>query len=186
MTDSPVDLVVENGVATLTLNRPDVLNALSIGTIRALRDALAAVRANPNARALVLTGCGRGFCTGADLNDPVIALDGPLDERADKLARLMAADINPLMAELQALPLPKVAAVNGPAVGAGIGLALAADIVLAAESAYFLQVFTPRLGLVPDMGVTWHLPRLVGRARALAASLLGERISAETAADWGL
>jgi 2-(1,2-epoxy-1,2-dihydrophenyl)acetyl-CoA isomerase len=98
----------------------------------------------------------------------------------------MRDDINPLMNELHDLPLPKVAAVNGPAVGAGLGLALAADIVIAAQSAYFMQVFTPKLGLVPDMGVTWHLPRLIGRARAIAWSMLGERLSAEKAAAWGL
>lgn len=186
MSETLPELEIADGVATLTLDRPALLNALSIETIRGLRRRIAEIAGRSDVRALVLTGRGRAFCVGADLSDPVISLDGPLEERAGKLARLMRDDINPLVVELAGLAIPKIAAVNGPAVGAGLGLALAADIVIAAKSAYFMQVFTPKLGLVPDMGVTWHLPRLIGRARAIAWSMLGERLPAEKAVEWGL
>ena len=181
-----VELSVGNGVARLTLNRPKVMNALAMSTIREMRAGLREISSWPDARVLVITGAGRAFCTGADLSDPEISLDGPLNDRAGKLALLMRDEINPLVAEFHALPMPKIAAVNGPAVGAGVGLALAADIVLAGRSAYFTQVFTPRLGLVPDMGTTWHMPRLIGGARALGSAMLGEKIDAARAEAWGM
>ncbi len=134
----------------------------------------------------MVTGRGRAFCTGADLSDPEIALDGALEERPAKLAVLMRETINPLMEELRSFPKPTIAAVNGPAVGGGIGIALSTDITIAASSAYFMQVFTPKLGLVPDMGVTWYLERLVGRARARGLAMLGDRLPAQEAADWGM
>jgi len=181
-----VEFSVESGVARLTLNRPKVMNALAMTTIRELRTILRDVQSRGEARALLITGAGRAFCTGADLSDPEISLDGRLEDRAAKLAVLMHNEINPLVAEFHALPIPKIAAVNGAAVGAGVGLALAADIVLAGRSAYFTQVFTPRLGLVPDMGTTWHMPRLIGRARALGSAMLGEKIDAVRAESWGM
>jgi 2-(1,2-epoxy-1,2-dihydrophenyl)acetyl-CoA isomerase len=174
------------GVCTLEINRPQVMNAVAGSTIRELRAALADAMNNPDVRVLVVTGRGRAFCTGADLSDPEIALDGPLDERPAKLAVLMSEHVNPLMEELRSFPKPTIAAVNGPAVGGGIGIALSTDITIAAASAYFMQVFTPRLGLVPDMGVTWYLERLVGRARARGLAMLGDRLSAQDAADWGM
>lgn len=186
MEKEPVIASCEGAVAVLTMNRPQVMNALAGSTIRALRKALADLRANGELRVLIVTGAGKAFCTGADLGDPEIALDGEIADRPAKLAQLMRAEINPLMEELQDFPLPTIAAVNGPTVGGGIGIALACDLVIASHDAYFMQVFTPRLGLVPDMGVTWHLERLVGRARARGLSMLGDRLPARDAADWGL
>ena len=186
MQEPAVTVAVEAGIATLSIDRPRVMNALSGGAIREMRAALATLRGHQDVRVLVLTGKGRAFCTGADLSDPEIALDGDLADRPKKLESLMRGEINPLMREIQEFPRPTIAAVNGPAVGGGIGIALSADIVFAAQSAYFMQVFTPKLGLVPDMGVTWHLERLVGRARARALAMLGDRITASQAADWGL
>ena len=163
-------------VATLTIARPESLNALASQTVDELR---AAVEQAPGmgARCLLITGEGRGFSSGADL-----ASGGgfPADagEALDK-------HFNPLIEALFALPIPVVAAVNGPAAGAGCSLALAADIVIAARSAYFLQAFV-NIGLIPDAGATWLLPRLAGRARALEMMMLGERIPAEKAAEWGM
>jgi 2-(1,2-epoxy-1,2-dihydrophenyl)acetyl-CoA isomerase len=163
-------------VATLTLNRPDSLNAL---TSAMLDEMLAAVASLPGsgARALLLIGAGRGFSSGADL-----AAGGGLP---DDVGAALEAHFNPLVEALFALPLPVVAAVNGPCAGAGCSLALAADIVIAGRSAYFLQAFI-NLGLIPDAGATWLLPRLAGRARAMEMMMLGGRIPAEKAADWGL
>lgn len=186
MSQESIIVSIDAGIATIEINRPQVMNALAASTIRELRAALARLREDDNARAVILTGRGRAFSTGADLGDPEIALDGALSERPAKLAALMRTEINPLMEKLQSFPKPTIAAVNGPTVGGGIGLALSCDIVVAAESAYFMQVFTPKLGLVPDMGVTWHLERLVGRARARGLAMLGNRLSARDAADWGL
>jgi len=163
-------------VATVTINRPDNLNALNFATLDELRAALDKV-VERQARCLLLTGAGRGFSSGADL-----AGTGGLP--ADVGAAL-EAHYNPLVEALFALPMPVVAAVNGPAAGAGASLALAADIVIAARSAYFLQAFV-NLGLIPDAGATWLLPRLAGRARALEMMMLGDRISAEQALDWGM
>jgi 2-(1,2-epoxy-1,2-dihydrophenyl)acetyl-CoA isomerase len=186
MDEASVLVSTANGVCTLEINRPQVMNAVAGSTVRELRAALAAARNDPEARVLVVTGRGRAFCTGADLSDPEIALDGALEERPAKLAVLMRETINPLMEELRSFPKPTIAAVNGPAVGGGIGIALSTDITIAASSAYFMQVFTPKLGLVPDMGVTWYLERLVGRARARGLAMLGDRLPAQEAADWGM
>lgn len=183
MSSSPVELVLENQVARLTLNRPDVLNAIDTALITAMRAALAEAVA-AGARALVLTGAGRAFCTGADLNDPVLTDYGADKEEGSR--RVMAEWIDPLVLELANLPIPTIAAVNGVTAGGGIGLALATDIVIAAEGARFLSVFVPRLGLVPDMGVSWHLTQAFGVARARAIMLLGEPVTAEEAAVAGL
>jgi len=163
-------------VATVTLDRPDSLNALSAAMLDELR---AAVESLPGsgARALLLTGAGRGFSSGADL-----ASGGGLP---DDVGAALEAHYNPLIEALFALPLPVVAAVNGPCAGAGCSLALAADIVIAGRSAYFLQAFV-NIGLIPDAGATWLLPRLAGRARAMEMMILGERIPAERALEWGM
>jgi len=168
--------VAPNNVATITLNRPDSLNALSAAMLEELG---AAVESLPGsgARCLLLTGAGRGFSSGADL-----AGSGGLP---DDVGAALEAHYNPLVEALFALPMPVVAAVNGAAAGAGASLALCADIVVAARSAYFLQAFV-NIGLIPDAGATWLLPRLAGRARAMEMMLLGERISAEQALDWGM
>jgi len=163
-------------VATLTLNRPDSLNALTSTMLDEMKAAIDGLAAS-GARALLLTGAGRGFSSGADL-----AAGGGLP---DDVGAALEAHFNPLVEALFRLPLPVVAAVNGPCAGAGCSLALAADIVIAGRSAYFLQAFI-NIGLIPDAGATWLLPRLAGRARAMEMMMLGERIPAEKAADWGL
>jgi 2-(1,2-epoxy-1,2-dihydrophenyl)acetyl-CoA isomerase len=163
-------------VATLTITRPDRLNALSAQTVDELRAAVEET-ARSEARCLLLTGEGRGFSSGADLVSA-----GGLPEDA---GLALEKHFNPLVEALFALPIPVVAAVNGPAAGAGCSLALAADIVIAARSAYFLQAFV-NIGLIPDAGATWLLPRLAGRARAVEMMMLGERIPAERAAEWGM
>jgi 2-(1,2-epoxy-1,2-dihydrophenyl)acetyl-CoA isomerase len=163
-------------VATLTLNRPDTLNALNGALIEETRAALASL-ADSGARCLLLTGEGRAFSSGADL-----ATGGGLPE---DVGAALESHLNPLIEDVFALPMPVVASVRGPCAGAGCSLALAADIVIAARSAYFLQAFI-NIGLVPDAGATWLLPRLAGRARAMEMMLLGERVPAEQAAAWGM
>jgi 2-(1,2-epoxy-1,2-dihydrophenyl)acetyl-CoA isomerase len=163
-------------VATVTIARPDRLNALSGQTVDELRAAVEEAGSS-GARCLLLTGEGRGFSSGADL-----AGGGGLPE---DVGASLEKHFNPLVEALFALPIPVVAAVNGPCAGAGCSLALAADIVIAARSAYFLQAFV-NIGLIPDAGATWLLPRLAGRARAMEMMMLGERISAEKALEWGL
>jgi 2-(1,2-epoxy-1,2-dihydrophenyl)acetyl-CoA isomerase len=163
-------------VATITLARPETLNALSARTVEELRAAVDEVEKS-DARCLLITGEGRGFSSGADL-----ASGGGLPDDAGEA---LEKHFNPLIEAIFALPLPVVAAVNGPAAGAGCSLALSADIVIAGRSAYFLQAFV-NIGLIPDAGASWLLPRLAGRARAIEMMMLGERIDAEQAAAWGL
>jgi 2-(1,2-epoxy-1,2-dihydrophenyl)acetyl-CoA isomerase len=163
-------------VATITIARPDRLNALSGQTVDELRAAVEETGGS-GARCLLLTGEGRGFSSGADL-----AAGGGLP---DDVGASLEKHFNPLLEALFALPIPVVAAVNGPCAGAGCSLALAADIVVAARSAYFLQAFV-NIGLIPDAGATWLLPRLAGRARAMQMMMLGERVPAEQALEWGL
>ena len=163
-------------VATISLARPDRLNAMSAQTVDELREAVERVRSSA-ARCLLLTGEGRGFSSGADL-----ASGGGLPEDAGEA---LEKHFNPLIEAIFALDIPVVAAVNGAAAGAGCSLALCADIVIAARSAYFLQAFV-NIGLIPDAGATWLLPRLAGRARAMEMMMLGDRIPAEQAAEWGL
>jgi 2-(1,2-epoxy-1,2-dihydrophenyl)acetyl-CoA isomerase len=167
-------------VTTLTLNRPDRLNAFNVEMHGALRSALAAL-AGDGTRCLVITGAGKGFCAGQDLSDRV---SKPGDPPPD-LGESLDARYNPLIRALKALPMPVVAAVNGIAAGAGANLALACDIVVAARSAAFVQSFC-KVGLIPDSGGTWSLPRLVGHARATALMMLGDRVSAEQAEAWGM
>ncbi len=163
-------------VATITLARPETLNAMSARTVDELRAAVQQVSGS-DARCLLITGEGRGFSSGADL----VSGGGLPDDAGAALEK----HFNPLIEALFELSIPVVAAVNGPAAGAGCSLALCADIVIAARSAYFLQAFI-NIGLIPDAGATWLLPRLAGRARAIEMMMLGERISAEQARDWGL
>ncbi len=178
----------QDGVATLTINRPDVLNGLSTHSVGEMIHALDAVRDRGTARVLLMTGAGRGFSSGADLSggNAGAAADssglpaGPMDT-----GKVLESHFNPLLERLMDLPVPFVTAVNGPAAGAGASIALAGDIVIAARSAYFLQAFV-NIGLVPDVGSTWILPRLAGRARAQAMMMLGEKVPAEQALDWGM
>src|SRR5438309_1615031 len=167
------------GYRRITLNRPERLNALTVEMAAALHAALSEAEADASCRALLLTGAGRGFCAGQDLTDRLAAGETPA------LGAALEKFYNPLVRKLRALPFPVVAAVNGVAAGAGANVALACDIVLAARSASFVQAFA-RIGLVPDSGGTWFLPRLVGAARARALALLAEPVSAEQAAQWGL
>lgn len=173
-----------DGVATLTINRPQALNALHVGVIEEMIHAVDKLRDEGTARVLLMTGAGRGFSSGADLAGGGAGGgargDGPIDA-----GKVLETHFNPLLERLFALPIPFITAVNGPAAGAGCSYALAGDIVIAGRSAYFLQAFV-NIGLVPDVGSTWLLPRLAGRARAQAMMMLGERISAEQALDWGM
>ena len=172
---------IDSGVAVLTLNRPDKLNSFTAAMHLEVRDALALVERDSSVRVLVLTGAGRGFCAGQDLSDRAV---GPGEQGVD-LGHSVETFYAPLVLALRALPMPVICAVNGVAAGAGANLALACDIVLAARSASFVEVFC-KLGLIPDTGGTWHLPRLVGQARAMGMAMLGEKIMAETAENWGL
>jgi 2-(1,2-epoxy-1,2-dihydrophenyl)acetyl-CoA isomerase len=172
-------------VATLTLNRPTSLNSLNKGLIDDVRNALRALRVDANVRALIVTGAGRGFCAGADLANAGFN-DGVQRSVGEGISHSMEIGYNPLIRDLTGFPKPVIVAVNGVAAGGGVGLALGGDIVIAAKSAYFVQVFGPKLGLVPDVGCTWFVPHLLGRARARALAMLGDRLAAEKAAEWGL
>ncbi len=180
MAEQPILAEKRDGYRVITLNRPERLNAFNEAMHEALRTALADAEADESCRALLITGAGRGFCAGQDLNDRLakpgetIVLGGTQEQY-----------YNPLVRKLRALPFPVVAAVNGVAAGAGCNIALACDIVIAGKSASFVQSFA-RIGLVPDSGGTWHLPRLVGDARARGLALLAEPLSAEKAEAWGL
>ncbi len=175
---------LKDGVATLTLNLPAKLNPIALDLQHELREAFARVRDDRGVRAVVLTGAGKAFCVGADLS----AMRPPEagETLGDQTAKWMQSVSNPLIEEMRALPVPVVCAVNGAAAGAGVGLALAGDVTVAAKSAYFYLSFLPKLGIVPDLGCTWFIPRLVGPARAMGMSLLDERLPAERAAQWGL
>ena len=199
----------DNGVAILTLNRPDKLNSFTQAMHVELRHALALVKTDPSVRVLLLTGAGRAFCAGQDLNERSVGAcgegaqsgtspgghaDAPSSvssaaTQAVKSAIDLGASVEqyyaPLVLSLRSLAMPVICAVNGVAAGAGANLALACDIVLAAESASFIESFC-KLGLIPDTGGTWHLPRLIGPARAAGLAMLGERLDATTAAQWGL
>lgn len=170
----------EAGVLSITLNRPDKLNAFNPEMHKLLRQALEQALDEAAIRAVLLTGAGRGFCAGQDLSERNVGADTALD-----LSVSLGSNYNPLVRRLRALPKPVVCAVNGVAAGAGANIALACDIVLAARSASFIQSFS-KLGLVPDSGGTYFLPRLVGTARAMGLALLGEKLSAEEAERWGL
>lgn len=178
--NSPILVDTHPGYRVITLNRPDKLNAFNEEMHLALRRAIDAAEADETCRALMITGAGRGFCTGQDLSERLakpgetVVLGGALE-----------AHYNPLIRKLRNLPFPVVAAVNGVAAGAGCNIALACDIVIASLKAKFIQSFA-RVGLVPDSGGTWFLPRLVGDARARGLALLAQDLPAEKAASWGL
>jgi 2-(1,2-epoxy-1,2-dihydrophenyl)acetyl-CoA isomerase len=180
MTYETIRFSVDTGVARLTLNRPDKLNSLNAAMHAEIRDAMAKLSA-AGARVLVLTGAGRGFCAGQDLDDRAVKAG----DQAPDLGESIEKNYKPLVLALRKLPLPVIAAVNGVAAGAGANIALACDLVIAARSAIFIQSFS-KLGLVPDSGGTWFLPRLIGPARAAGLTLLGDRLPAEQAAAWGL
>jgi 2-(1,2-epoxy-1,2-dihydrophenyl)acetyl-CoA isomerase len=168
-----------SGYRQISLNRPDRLNALNTEMHAALMAALAEAEGDPECRAIVLTGAGRAFCAGQDLADVAVTEAGPPDLKA------VLERYNALVRKLRGLEMPVVCAVNGVAAGAGANLALACDIVLAGKSASFIQAFS-RIGLIPDCGGTWFLPRLVGAARARALAILAEPLPAERAQEWGL
>ena len=170
-----------DGIARITLNRPDRLNSFTSSMHAEVRDALAQVSADKSARVLLLTGAGRGFCAGQDLSDRAVAPgETPVD-----LGESIENNYRPLVLGLRDLPLPVVCAVNGVAAGAGANIALACDIVIAARPASFIQAFC-KIGLIPDSGGTYFLPRLVGTARAMGLAMLGDKLSAEQAEQWGL
>jgi 2-(1,2-epoxy-1,2-dihydrophenyl)acetyl-CoA isomerase len=171
----------DRGVATLMLNRPDRMNAVNRQMHADLRTCLDRIETDAFVRCVVVTGTGRAFCSGQDLTEEL----DPGPHGVPDLAPALDRDYNPLIRRLTALPKPVIAAVNGTAAGAGANLALACDIVLAARSAVFIEAFC-RIGLVPDVGGTWMLPRIVGRQRALAMMLTGDPVDATTAKDWGM
>jgi 2-(1,2-epoxy-1,2-dihydrophenyl)acetyl-CoA isomerase len=172
---------IEAGIAVLTLNRPDRLNSFTQAMHLEVRDALEKLQADKSVRVLVLTGAGRGFCAGQDLGDRAVSPGAPGVDLGESVEKFYA----PLVMTLKSLPLPVICAVNGVAAGAGANLALACDIVIAAKSASFIEAFC-KLGLIPDTGGTWHLPRLIGQARATGLAMLGEKLPAEKAEAWGL
>jgi len=177
MTYRTIEFVNDGGVARLTLNRPERLNSFTVEMHEEVQDALGKL---DGARVLVLTGAGRGFCAGQDLNDRAVAPGQSVD-----LGHSVETYYNPLIRKLTSLPFPVIARVNGVAAGAGANIALACDMVIAAKSAKFIQSFAS-IGLIPDSGGTWVLPRLVGQARALGLALTAEPLPAEQAAEWGL
>ena len=173
-----IDFKADGAIARITLNRPDRLNSFTAQMHEELRDALASIG---DARVVVLTGAGRGFCAGQDLNDRAVSADAhPVD-----LGNTVETSWNPLIRTLTTMPQPVIARVNGVAAGAGANVALACDIVVAARSAKFIQSFSA-IGLIPDSGGTWVLPRLIGQARALGLALTGEPLAAQKAAEWGM
>jgi 2-(1,2-epoxy-1,2-dihydrophenyl)acetyl-CoA isomerase len=174
-------LEIDRAVARLTLNRPDRLNSFNVRMHEEVRAALESAGADTSVRVLVLTGAGRGFCAGQDLADRAVAPGETPVDLGESVGRYYA----PLVRALRGLPMPVIAAVNGVAAGAGANLALACDIVVATRSASFIEPFC-RLGLVPDTGGTYFLPRLVGTARAMGLALLGDKLSAEQAEEWGM
>jgi 2-(1,2-epoxy-1,2-dihydrophenyl)acetyl-CoA isomerase len=181
MTYESIQFSIDSGIAVLTLNRPDRLNSFTQAMHLEVRDALEKLQADKSVRVLLLTGAGRGFCAGQDLNDRAVEPGAPGVDLGESVEKFYA----PLVLTIKNLPMPVICAVNGVAAGAGANLALACDIVLAAKSASFIEAFC-KLGLIPDTGGTWHLPRLVGPARAMGLALLGDKLSAEKAEQWGL
>lgn len=186
MTYRKIKLDVADAIATVTLSDPATLNAASLDMVEELIDAFAGLARNDQVRAVILTGEGRSFCSGANLTDPrtLSGVVGAGGEGPD-LGLALESHYRPFIELLRASPAPVVAAVNGPCAGIGMAFALACDLIIAGEGARFILAFR-RIGLVPDGGLTWLLPRLVGKARALEMMLLGEDVSARTALEWGM
>lgn len=176
-----IEFGIAEGAARITLNRPARLNAFTVEMHEELQQALDAIEDDPSVRVLLITGAGRAFCAGQDLSDRSVSPDAPGVDHGESLDKRY----NPLIRRLTGLNIPVVCAVNGVAAGAGANIAFAADIVIAARSAKFIQSFA-NIGLVPDSGGTWVLPRIAGQARALGLALTGDPLGAETAAEWGL
>ena len=172
-------------VRTLTLNRPQALNSFTTGMHTELLAALEAAAADAGVRCVVITGAGRGFCAGQDLAAPAVATDLTPGAKPTDVGYVIERFYKPLALRLRAMPVPVIAAVNGVAAGAGASIALGCDIVIAARSASFIQAFS-KIGLVPDAGGTWLLPRLVGRANALGLAMTGDKLPAEAAQAMGL
>jgi 2-(1,2-epoxy-1,2-dihydrophenyl)acetyl-CoA isomerase len=188
MLDPTIVFTQSGAVRTLTLNRPAALNSFTGAMHGELMAALNAAADDSTVRCLVLTGAGRGFCAGQDLSDPAVNPDpssGSAQGAAEGLSDVITRFYNPLVQRLRSFPVPVVAAVNGVAAGAGANLALNCDLVLAARSASFIQAFS-KIGLIPDSGGTWLLPRLVGRARAMGLVMLADKLGAEDAERIGL
>lgn len=181
MSFNTIEFNINEGVATLTLNRPKALNSFTAEMHAEVREAMVQVTEDTGIRCLVITGAGRGFCAGQDLGDRAVSGEGG----APDLGESVEKNYNPLIRSIMNLPKPVICAVNGVAAGAGSSIALACDIVLAARSASFIQVFC-KIGLVPDSGGTFNLPRSVGLARAKGLAMLGDKLPAETAEEWGL
>lgn len=177
---------VEGAIATLMLNEGARMNPLTEGLQRGCLEALQRVSGDTSIRALIITGKGKAFCVGADLAEFGRRAAQPGASTGAYVGEMMERTGNPIVAGIRSLPVPVVCAMNGVAAGGGVGFALAADMVVAARSAYFYLPFVPALGLVPDMGASWTLPRAIGRARALGLALTGEKLFAEKAAQWGL
>ncbi len=170
-----------DGVATITLNRPEKLNSFNEAMHRDLRAAFDLIDGDSTIRATVITGAGRGFCAGQDLGDRDVGPDAPAPDLGQTLDTLY----NPLIRRIRSLPMPVIAGINGVAAGAGCNIAIACDIVIAGSSASFIQAFC-KIGLVPDSGGTWTLPRLIGWQRALGLAMLGDKVTAEQAVEWGM
>lgn len=187
MPNGTVQLDVVDRVATIMLDRPDTLNSMNNALMDDIRHAIETVDGDTSIRVAVLTGNGRGFCAGADLSAV-----GPGDgddasgDIGEATADGMDAHFNPTMRAIKNCRVPVIARVNGAAAGGGLGLALACDIAIAAQSAFFVATFGPRLGIVPDLGSTWSLPLRLGRARAMGMAMLGDRITADQAVEWGM
>jgi len=181
MTEQSVLLDIDQGIAKVTLNRPDSLNSFNVEMHNQMRAALKTIRNDASVRVMLLTGNGRGFCAGQDLSDRTVKPGAQTPDLGVSIEQYY----NPLLQALRDLPMPVICAVNGVAAGAGANIALACDITLAARSANFVQAFC-KIGLIPDCGGTWTLPRAVGMARAKGLALLGDKLSAEKAEQWGM
>jgi len=179
-----VELSITDSIAVLRLHQPERLNPLGIPMQTQLRETLAELSRHPQVAVLIITGSGKAFCVGADLT--TIDANDSKQSLGEQVSEVMLSLSNKLIEDIRSLPFPVVSAVNGACAGAGVSVALAADIAVAARSAYFFLSFMPRLGIIPDLGATWFLERILGRPRAMGLTLLGDRLSAEQAQSWGL
>lgn len=186
MQNSDLNVTLHGNVGRVAIVRPQTANALRRETFEELRATVADFTQRPEIRAMVLTGTDRTFCSGADLSDPMMGNHLAPEERGETCAAVLDGLMHALIRDIRTAPFPVLAAVNGVAAGGGVGLALAADMVIAARSARFMLTFTSKLGLVPDLGTSWQLAHHLGRARALGVLLTGKPIPAEQAVEWGL